>query len=62
MPKSTIEISGSSPVNLLERKRKIKFFAETLKDDELDKLYEIAQSEKARRAFVTKFAMIKAFI
>lgn len=57
-----ITVKGNNPISTQERARKLQFMADTLTDDELDKLHTLSQSAKARKKLQSSWGIIKKMV
>lgn len=59
----TITIKGNNPLSEEQRAETLQYMANHLTDDELNKLYQLAKSNKSRQALKNNWHIIKsAFI
>jgi len=58
----TITITATNPITENERRKALQYMQDTLTDTELDKLYLLAQSKKARQALQHNWSTITQII
>ncbi|MFD2827177.1 hypothetical protein ACFSYG_11905 [Leeuwenhoekiella polynyae] len=58
----TVTVKASNPISEDQRAKKLQYLQDNLTDEELDKLHQLAEKPKARKALVTKFNLIKNFL
>ena len=61
MPK-TITVTADNEISEAERAKKLQYLQNELTDEQLDKLYQLAQKPSARKKLVEKFNIIKTLL
>jgi hypothetical protein len=57
-----VTVNGSNPISIQERQKQLQFMADNLTDDELDKLYILSKSPKARKKLQTSWGLIRKMV